>query len=327
MKTMFKVLMSVVALSALSACGVGVEHDDQYTNQQQKDNDALTEQYAHAVGSYEGTLVSTTPGVAPQKGHMYLFITQLDAGSNPDGSRKSQATLMGRFQLDNVVANSDYTTLIANYDAFSGRISLSQSGSATVSNPGAPTSGTPSGTLSPDATTIEGSVMSDAADLVVKKGGRDWGRFTAGRTSTVVTAPASNDDVDRRERLFAVYREIEGTYSATIDSGSQRLPVILTISVNEVVSPTPGVVIPVLVAQYRRADISPGIGEYQMSVSYDQLSGRIAMTATAGGGPSVPGSAYLSASGTWLSGNLDVVFRNRTGYMGELKAKRKPYRP
>jgi len=316
MKTMFKVLMSVVALSALSACGVGVEHDDQYTNQQQKDNDALTEQYAHAVGSYEGTLVSTTPGVAPQKGHMYLFITQLDAGSNPDGSRKSQATLMGRFLLDSVVSETDYTTLIAKYNAFSGGISLSASGSASSSQ------GTDSNSI-----TIEGSVMSDTADVVVKKGGRDWGRFQANRTSAEVTAPVSSDDVDRRERLFAVYREIEGTYSATIDSGSQRLPVILTISVNEVPSQSPGVTIPVLVAQYRRADISPGIGEYQMSVSYDQLSGRIGMTATAGGGPSVPGSAYLSASGTWLSGNLDVVFRNRTGYMGELKAKRKPYRP
>lgn len=315
MKTMFKALMAVVAMGAMSACGVGVEHDDQYTNQQQKDNNALTEQYSHAVGTYEGTLVSTTPGVAAQKGHLYLYVTQLDAGSNPDGSRKSQATLMGRFLLDNVVADTDYTTLVAKYDAFSGSLTLSATGSASSQT----------GTAS-NAITVEGTVLSDSADVVVKKGGRDWGHFTATRTSSTVTAPVSSDDVDRRERLFTVYREIEGTYTATIDSGSQRIPVILTISVNETASQTPGVTIPVLIAQYRRADVSPGIGEYQLSVSYDQLSGRIAMTATSGGGSSVPGSNYLSASGTWLDGNLDVVLRNRSGYMGELKATRKPYR-
>jgi hypothetical protein len=48
------------------------------------------------------------------------------------------------------------------------------------------------------------------------------------------------------------------------------------------------------------------------------------MTAISGGSPSVPGSDYLSASGTWINGALDVSFRNSSGDAGDLKAQRKP---
>jgi hypothetical protein len=316
MKTAFlNTLVAAVALSTLAACGVGVEHDDQYTAQQQKDSDALNSQYENAKGLYTGAVTFASGDVANQPARLELYVAQVDAGSNPDGSRRMQPVLMGRFRLENIYSSTDYTEMIGRYDAFSGSISLS-----------ATSSGGAAGATDGTSILVRGNVGGDAANVIIQKEGRDWGRFTGSRVSKAVTAPISNDEVERRQRLWAVYRNIEGSYQSVIDTGSQRIPVTLTISVKEKPSDSPGVSIPVLVAQYRRRDVPTGIGEYQLAVSYDQLSNRMSMIATSGGSPSVPGSDYLSASGTWVNGTLDVTLRDRNGYAGQLKAQRIPYR-
>ncbi len=315
MKTVLKnSMMAVAFVSALSACGVGVEHDDQFTKQQQKDADALRGQYSNAVGTYDGTLtLISSDGVAPQQGQLFLSIADLDGGANPDGTRRTQPTLVGRFQLNGVVAQTDYVPLVGQYNAYTGNLQMSPIGSAS-SQTG----------IDSNSIIIGGSVINDGASIIVSKGGRPWGRFEGRRTSPSVSAPVSDDSVDRRQRLYAVYRQIEGNYTGVMDSGSQRVAVSLIITAKEVATDQPGVTIPTLVAQYRRLDTSSGIGQYQLAVSFDQLSGRISMTAVSGGSPSVPGSSYLSASGTWINGQLDVSFRNSLGDAGDLKATRKP---
>jgi hypothetical protein len=313
-KSVFAVALGVSLAGSLSACGVGVEHDDQFTKQQQKDADALRGQYGSAVGTYDGTLTLLSgEGVAPQAAQLFLSIADLDAGANPDGTRKTQPTLVGRFQLNDVVSDTDYIPLVGQYSSYTGSLQMSPVGSASS------TTG-----INSNSILIGGSVLNDGASVVVSKGGRPWGRFVARRTTTAVAAPVADDNVDRRQRLYAVYRQIEGSYAGVVDSGTQRIPVSMMITTIEAAGAEPGVTIPALVAQYRRLDTSSGVGQYQLAVSYDQLSGRISMTALSGGSASVPGSNYLSVSGTWLNGALDVSFRNQFGDMGDLKAQRKP---
>lgn len=313
-KSVFAVALSGLLAGSLSACGVGVEHDDQFTKQQQKDADALRGQYANAVGTYDGTLTllsgeSSTPLAA----QFLLSVTDFDAGSNPDGTRRTIPTLVGRFQLNDVVSPSDYVSLVGQYSSVNGSLRMSPMNSSTSQT------GIDSNTIA-----IAGTALNDGASFTVMKAGQPWGRFDGRRTSTAVVAPVADDAVARRQRLYAVYRQIEGNYSGVIDSGAQRLAVSLIITTKEVATEQPGVTIPTLVAQYRRLDTSSGIGQYQLAVSYDQLSGRVSMTAVSGGSASVPGSSYLSASGTWINGSLDVSFRNSAGDMGDLKAQRKP---
>jgi hypothetical protein len=220
---------------------------------------------------------------------------------------------VGRFQLNGIVSQTDYIPLVGQYNSYTGNLQMSPINSA-QSQTG----------IDSNSIIIGGSVVNDGASIIVSKGGRPWGRFDGRRTSPSVSAPVSDDTVDRRQRLYAVYRQIEGSYSGKVVSDSQRLSVSLIITAKEVATDQPGVTIPTLVAQYRRLDTSSGIGQYQLAVSFDQLSGRISMTAIAGGSASVPGSNYLSASGTWINGQLNVSFRNSLGDAGDLVATRKP---
>ena len=312
MKTILKAVLAAVVVSTLAACGVGVEHDDQYAKQQQKDNDALTDQFSRVAGVYEGTMTSTIQGVAPQAGTFYLYITQEDGGKNPDGSPRSVATLRGRFMLDKVVADSDYTRLAANYNAVSGAISL------------APAAGTQT---DQNATTIEGHAYNESAQLTIKKGGGDWGYFQGTRTSKSAQAPVSGDEDELRARIFAVYRNVVGTYNARVDSGTQKIPVTMTLSITEQkIDQTSSATKPVLTAQFQRGDVAPDIGAYSLAVSYDQLSGRMSMIATAGGSDAVPGSKNLTGSGTFVNQVMTLQIYYRNGYMGEFKATRIPLR-
>jgi hypothetical protein len=312
-----KIVLSVATLTSLSACGVGVEGDNQYSAQQQKDADALKAKYNKVVGVYSGVLNSSSSGQTNVPATLELYpLETVNPTVNPDGTTRTLPVLLGRFQLANIVSTTDYVTMIGNFDTNTSAVVLS------------PAAAFASGAATVDVTSISvaGTVGVDSADVIVKKQGREWGHFTGTRTSRIVGAPTSNDETERRNRLYTVYHKIEGNYDATIDTGSQQIPVSLTISIKEKAGDSPGVTIPVLVAQYRRLDVSSSVGQYQLAVSYDQISNLMSMIATSGGSPAVPGSDYLSAAGTWTNGNLDVVLRDRNGYAGELIATRKQFR-
>ncbi len=310
-----KIILAVASLSAFSACGTGVASDGQYTAQQQKDAEALNAQYGKAVGTYAGVLNSTSAGLADLPARLELYVLQIDQGSNPDGTHRSQPVLMGRFRLENIVSATDYTSMVGKYDAHTSGLDLSPSPTGVTAAP-----------LDTTSILVSGTVGADSADVIVRKQGRKWGHFTGTRISPEVMAPVSNDETERRDRLYSIYRNIEGNYEATLDTGTQQRPVSMTISIKEKAGDSPGVTIPVLVAQYRRKDVLPSIGEYQLAVSYDQLSNLMSMIATAGGSSAIPGSDYLSAAGTWTNGTLDVVLRDRNGYAGSFVAVRKPFR-
>ena len=332
-------------IASLSGCGVGVENNDQYTAQQRKDAKALNDRFDRVRGTYEGSFANPDAGIAPHKARLLLYVVNVREGANPDGTLRVRPALYGRFQLVDAVGQTDYLSMQGDYDEL-GAISMTSLTSTSTSG-GGTTGGTGGGTSggtgaggstasSGDTATISiaGTIGNDGVTVDVSNTGGLWGRFIGNRKSQDAAAPTSSDALELRQRLLMVYRNIEGSYNATVDTGAQRIPISMTISIAENGAGGTGVSIPYLVAQYRRLDFPAGIGERQLAVNYDQLSGRISLNqvgsstpgGTGGGQTGPPGSTYFAGSGTWINNVLDVVFRDRNGYAGELKATRKPYR-
>jgi hypothetical protein len=330
-KALLNSLMAVAVVSGLAACGVGgvgVENDSAATAQQDRDAKALNERFGPIVGTYEGTFSNPDSGVTPHKSRLLLYVVNVREGANPDGTVRVRPALYGRFQLTDVVGQTDYLAMQGDYDSL-GNISMGSiaASGGTTGGGGGTSSGAGSSTGGDTATiSIKGTILNGNVTIDVSNTGGYWGRFVGSRTTETASAPSASDAVELRERLLGLYRTLEGVYSTTVDTGSQRAPISLTISIAEGASGGSGVSIPYLVAQYRRLDFPAGIGERQLGVNYDALSGRISMSAVSGGSTTVPGSQYFSASGTWVNGNLDVTLRDRNGFAGELKATRKPYR-
>ena len=302
-----------VALLVLSACGSNSgSGSNEYTDQQRRDAKVLQDRFDSVRGTYEGTISNPAAGLEPLKAKLIVYTVNVREGANPDGSVRIRPALYGRFQLVDAVSATDYTSLTGDYDEL-GALSLTSISSTS----GAGTTGTTGDAV---ALSVKGTVAGGEANVSVTRNGGDWGQFKGTRTTFDASAPSTSDSANYRDRLLALYTQLEGTYVGIVDNGTDRIKVGLTVTTGEDSSGQP-----TLVAQYRRFDLPTGVGELQLSVTYDSTTHRVTMLAVPGGGsPSIPGSGYLAGSGTWANGILDVALRDRKGSMGTLHSNRQP---
>lgn len=337
MKTaVVKIVCALSLATAFAGCGVGQPSQDEYTAQQQKDAQALNQRFDVVKGTYDGTFSNPDAGIAPHKARLLLYVINVNAGANPDGTVRVRPALYARFQLVDIVGQTDYLSMQGDVDALGNLQMTSLAGQAsgggitggtgggTQSGGGAGSGGSTAASGDTATISIKGTLVNGVATVDVSNTGGYWGRFVGDRTSSDAAAPSFSDAEELRERLLATYRTIEGSYQAVVDTGSTRMPVEIKITIAEPGTGGTGISIPYLVAQYRRLDFPAGVAERQLAVNYDALSGRISMNAIQGGSTTVPGSQYFAASGTWANQNLDVTLRDSRGYEGELKAVRKP---
>ena len=215
----FVVCVIVIATLA-SGCGLGSGNNDDISAQQTRDFAKLTETYRAVQGLYHGTL-STGDSMFPSTpGTLIIYYVQVDAGSNPDGTRRILPVLKSRFRLDKAVSDTDNVLMSGDYRAQTGILSLtseSQGGSAPGSGaPGgggqgaqAPSpSGGASGSISMQGVLI-GEVLRDLN--IVRKGG-PWGTFQGVRLTSDISSPVSGDPSGDRARLYAIYGAAEGRY-------------------------------------------------------------------------------------------------------------------
>ncbi len=316
MKTLLKITLALASIAIVSACGVGVATDHQYSDQNRKDAKALNDLFDVARGTYNGTFTPADKGVADQTGTLSLYVVSVREGANPDGTVRVRPALYGRFKLDGAVTPTDYLPMTGNYDEL-GNIDLS-----TVS---ATQSGVASSPVDAPTIEIRGVVAKDHASVEAINTGGPWGHFEGSRISADASAPSTGEAQDLRSRLIAIYTPIVGIYSGTVDTGVERARVQITVSINEGGAGGTGVSAPYLVGQYRRLDFPSGIGERQLAINYDSLSHTVSMTGVQGGG-SVPGSSTFSGRGTWRNSVLNVDLTDSRGQTGNFTATRKPSR-
>lgn len=335
MKSILKLTLCVAMLGSLAACGVGVEDDNSYTAQNQKDAKALSDLYSTVVGTYTGTFATADKKVSGLAGTLRLYIVKVRQGTNPDGTVHVTPALYGRFQLDNYVTATDYVPMTGNYDK-QGNIDLSTESAAGGTSDKAGTGGdqgTGAGIRVVAGLEIGGFVGNDTAsiDLSRNRNGQ-WGHFEGTRVSTEVASPSEGEAQELADRLYALYSKMAGSYQGTIDNGATKARVEIVLSIAESTVGGGTTAVPNLIGQFRRLDFPTGVGERQLVVSYDSFSGAIQMTGVStvptspGGGQPVPGSQTFSGRGTWLNQTLTVRLTDKSGDLGELKAARRPVR-
>lgn len=239
------------------------------------------------VGTYEGSIINTDAVSRPAL--LSVYLVNVRDGVNPDGTIRIRPALMSRFQYRDVVLPTDYASMqgVASAD---GQVKM-------ASNDG--------------AISMSGLIIGEQATVDVSTAGGLLGQFSGQRTSTNVNAPTGSDAIELRERMRAQLEALEGVYSGVVETASERVPVQLSLVVQEGTSGTP-----VLTALYRRLDMPAGIGDRALTITFDPLHDRVSGSS----------DGTFSLSGTWTAGALDVVFRDQHGFAGELKATRKPLR-
>ncbi len=297
----------------LSACGVGVDGADDFRAQQARDSKALQSRFDRIRGVYEGELIGESMGEAIKdrslRARLFLYVLPVREGINPDGTTKIRPALYGRLELIDAVSETDTLTLSGDYDEFGYLSMTSLSGSG------------PSGGSDRLALALFGQVFGDRASLDVSRKGGRWGRFEAAKISSDAPAPEGGEDVNYRDRLRKLYEKMEGVYEGILEGGPERNRVEITLTVGQGPGANGGLA-PILNGQFRYSDLPRGVGERQLRVEFDSLTGQISMDAIAGGG-SIPGSQFLSLEGTWVEGFLRVRIRDSRGALGNLVATRR----
>lgn len=304
--------ISLMGVAALPACSKS-SGSDESAAQQRRDAKALEERFDLVRGTYEGTISNPTSGLQPQRAKLLLYVVSVRESANPDGSVRIRPALYGRFQLVDLVTSTDYVSLTGDYDEL-GTLSLTS-----LSATGGSSSASAGTTTDSVSIAIKGEATDGRADIQVMRNGGLWGQFQGTRTTFDASAPSTSDSADYRDRLLTLYSKIEGNYVGILDGTADRPKVAITITTGEDSSG-----VPMLMGQFRRLDLPVGVGEKQLAVSFDSTTSRITFNAIQGGGTSIPGSGYMSGSGTWVNDALEVSLRDRKGSMGVLRAIRNP---
>jgi hypothetical protein len=312
--------LAFVAPMVLLACAGGGGMAEDQKDLQRRDAEKLSGQYESLRGTYEGTLANAKSGLRPTAGKLSLYIVPVkdDSGVNPDGTPKFRPTLRGRFRLNDAVSETDTLTLIGDYDERSGALQLTTVGSGGQSAESAMLS-------------IRGSAVGGKVKLELVRRGGTWGYFDGSRTSQDASAPAAGEDTETRQRLLTVYQKVVGRYSGVVDSfDGERYEIELNLFVVERAAPSGqgqgSSMMPALQAQYRRTDVTSGIGEKSLVVEYNSLTGEIYMTAdtgkaqTGGGATAPAGSGTFSVTGDLINKVMTVTLSDRRGVFATVRA-------
>jgi hypothetical protein len=300
----------------LSACaGGGGSIDDQKTLQR-RDSEKLQLQYDSVRGTYEGLMSNPATGLRPTPARLVVYVVPVQDGANSDGTPKFRPTLRARFRLNEAVSETDSMTLLGDLNSASGEVTLT-SVSGTV------------GAQAPDGMmlSIRGQLWGGGAKrLELTRRGGTWGYFSGTRLSMDASAPAAGEDAENRERLLSVYSKIAGRYVGVVAGrGGERYEVEINLMIVERVGQSMQVSQPGLMAQYRRTDFTEGIGEKNLAVEYDSLTGAIFMRDSGVKSPTGPeGGNVMSITGSVINRVLNVTLNDRRGRMGDLQARANP---
>ena len=308
-KMAFRFFLLGLATFALAACSGGAGSGEDASAQQQRDSKVLTDLYAAVEGTWSGTVSNPSSGLADFEADLKLYVFTVQDGVNPDGKPKIRPTLRGRFRPKKFVADTDFTTLVGDYDR-NGRLTMTALPSSTLATP--------------FAFSVAGTVARGNLDIEVVREGGVWGRFTGIQTSTIAESPTAGEMKEYRERFRRINGVLEGRYIGrmkSVDGNDYNVEFAVSIS------PDIGATLPTLVAQYRRLDMPPGTVEWSLIVDYNGQVGDVQMRndpAAGGGGTGVAGGRTLSANGTLLTigGDkvINVTVRDRAGIVGTVEA-------
>jgi hypothetical protein len=289
----------------LSACSAGFSKDDDQKSQVRRDNEKLEAQFNLITGTYRGELKTYDTRVKGLEAELSLYILMEEDGVNSDGSKKARPALHGRFQLVDAVTDTDLLTLGGDYDARTGSLILTS----------------PKGAVQ---LSLRGSAVSERVQLDITRLDGQWGRYNATRISTQASAAAGGDIIDRRDRLLSVYRKVDGFYDGIVSGPSgTRSPIQIDLMAVEHADAS-GLMLPQLVAQLRWLHAPDGIGERNLLVDYNSVTGVISMRESSSTSSSTtPGAAMFSGSGTLIDGKLSIRFFERRGELGQFTAQRR----
>lgn len=295
MKKKMGLRLALIAVSALvlNACGVGIESSDETKAQEVRDAKVQEDRYNRIKGVYEGVISNEQSGLKPMRASLSLYIFSVQEGKHADGTPKVRPELRGRFKLLDTIGETDTLTLSGDYNEM-GELKLSTLAASAGTGAAA------------NQLSILGRIDGNQVRINVLNLQGLWGVFEGRMVSSEASAPADGDKEDYRQRLLAIYRQVEGTYSGSVitERASQRAPggtveverypVELTLIVQELPGAN-GALVPSLVGFYHRTENPDGAGDRSLTVEYHWLTGDIALRN--GGGGTGSGSGTTTSPG------------------------------
>jgi hypothetical protein len=288
--------------------------------EQTRDFGKLEASYLPLKGIYEGKMVFPGTSLAAQPGQLVMYISYSQDGVNPDGTPRLRPSIRARFQMNEVITETDLLTMVGDFNLLDGRLVLTSLGTT------AETGGT-SGSASIFITGA-GSWKSESVSLDLSRRNGLWGRFEAKLTSREVLSSEATYITRERARRTRILQKLAGKYVGIVTppagSSGDSFCVDLSLSLSEVITSQGS--FPSLIAQYARTRLAASrIGQRSLNVEFDAQSGEVSMRDSGVSVGSIPGSQiisfYGSASGSGQRSQLRGTLSNNFGPLGSYQAQ------
>jgi hypothetical protein len=274
------------AALALASCGIGVQSDDTYRAQQEKDAATLKARYDVFRGTYEGQLVSLDGKVAPVAARLVVTTDiVIDPTPNPDGSPRKRALMSGRFELTQGVSETDRLVMTGD---------LSPDGTLVLSSEANNQTQVGDGSSEPLTLSVSGPISGEAIHLQVNRSHTSWGRFDAKKTSSEPISPVNGYDEEYSRKVCNILKNIKGTYYNPTTNipgfgGPQGVRVILAIQKTPVGHQGAGIPILSATVELTNGTTLPR----QLDTVYSFSTGQISMKSSASAGLPVSGDGVI----------------------------------
>ena len=318
-----KTLMTLMAVSLLVGCNVGLTPDKDVPDENRQE---ILNIYEQVEGVYEGHLVKKDEAgteIDRYEVEIRLFSISSFGSRNEDGRLASVPELIGQYRRKDAILATDDKFFQASYNEKTGFFEMVYSGQG-MSGGGSGTNAA-GGSASTHRAALSGFIFGNQivnAQYRIRSG--IVGQIEAQRINRKVIAPSERDLTDLRQRLSRFYAPLLGDYQGRVIEPAGIMKYDLRIRIYLVDDPFSGSVN--LKARIHMKDMQISSDRWA-DVTYYAETGEIWMEGQANPAVgNVPGAGYFSASGFLRNNQLELNrMADHLGPMGQFKGKKEPF--